>query len=266
MQIYRDLVLAFRDLEIDGSRPAIVHSSLSAFGAVNGGAEAVVGALFEHFETVVMPTFTYKTMLVPETGPPNNAVQYGSMSDANKMAEFYYPEMPADKLMGVIPETLRQHHTAFRTRHPILSFSGVNAEEILETQTIKEPFAPVAALADQDALVVLMGVSHTANTSIHLGEMLAKRKTFVRWALVTDMIAECVRFPSCSDGFEAIQPHIAQFLQETQVGDTQVQIISLVELVETVRVLIEADPLFLLCESAECPRCMAVRAEVTGKI
>ncbi len=262
MRSYRELVLALRKLDLDGSRPVIAHASLKSFGQVAGGAGAVVGALLEHFETVIMPTFTYKTMIVPEDGPPNNAVEYGTMKDTNRMAEFYHQDMPADNLMGVIAETLRQHSDASRSRHPILSFSGVNAEEILEEQEIDEPLAPISALAEQDGWVLLLGVSHRVNTSIHLGERLAGRKTFVRWALMPDMVVKCSNFPSCSDGFDDIRPMLAPFAQTIRVGSAVVQAMPLQELIETVRNLVHSNPLALLCDRPECPRCNAVRDEV----
>jgi aminoglycoside 3-N-acetyltransferase len=265
MNRYRDLVLALREMKLDGSRPALVHASLSSFGYVKGGAEAVLGALFHHFETIVMPTFTYKTMVVPENGPPNNSLRYGTMTDANKMAQFYHPDMPADNLMGVTAETLRRYQAAARSRHPILSFSGVNAEALLELQSLDKPLAPIAALADLNAYVLLLGVGHTCNTTIHLGERLGRRKTFVRWALVPDLVLECPGFPSCSDGFGAIDPLMEPFVRQAQVGEALVQAFPMPELVETVRQLVKADPLALLCENPECSRCNAVRADVWGK-
>lgn len=254
-----------RDLGLEGDRPVIVHASLSSFGEVAGGAPAVVGALMEHFETVIAPTFTYKTMIVPGSGPPNNAVAYGAMKDGNRMAEFFYNDMPADKLMGITGETLRRHEDARRSGHPILSFAGVNAVKILETQKIAAPLAPIAALADIGGWALLLGVGHQANTSIHLGEQLAGRKSFVRWALMPGVVVECPKFPSCSDGFDVIQPLLDPFARKINVGDASLQAVPLHELVETARQLVEADPLALLCNRPGCPRCTAVRAEVEGR-
>src|SRR5574338_227971 len=136
MATFRELVTAFRQLEIDPSRPVIAHGSLSAFGQVQGGADTLLGALLSQFHSLVMPAFTYKTMLVPETGPENNAMIYGSGRDHNFMAEFFRPSMPVDRLMGALPEALRRHPSAQRTSHPILSFVGVNAAPALECQTL----------------------------------------------------------------------------------------------------------------------------------
>ena len=262
MQSYRQLMLALRQIQSNSASSVLVHASLSSLGQMPGGAQAVVAALLDRFETVVMPTFTYQTMIVPENGPENNGMAYGKMGDSNKMAQIFYPELPADKLMGVIAETLRQLPKSQRSLHPILSFSGVNANDILVTQTLDKPLSPIAALADLDATVTLIGVGHTANTSIHLGERLAGRKTFTRWALVPDMVVECPGFPSCSDGFDAIVPHIEAFTQRIQLGEAVMQVIPMGALIETSRSLVEKDPYALLCDKPGCDRCNAVRTEL----
>jgi len=259
---YRSLVRLLRELRIDAGKPVIVHSSLSALGMVQGGPNVVVGALLEIFEALMVPTFTYKTLVVPEIGPPNNAVQYGTHTDRNKMAEFFYPDMPVDKLMGIIPETVRQHPDAYRSGHPVLSFAGINVRQYLEKQMLNEPFAPLAAMVDDGGWVLLLGVDQTANTSIHLGERLAGRKTYTRWALMSDMVVSCANFPFCSDGFNAIQPLMDPFSKKTQIGDALVQAMPLVELVETTRQLIQADPTALLCSRTDCQSCNTIRSDV----
>ena len=259
---YRSLVQSLRELHIEVGKPVIVHSSLSSLGMVQGGPKVVVGALLEVFESVMAPTFTYKTLVVPETGPPNNAVQYGTHTDRNKMAEFFYPDMPADKLMGIISETLRRHPDAFRSGHPVLSFAGVNVRKYLEKQLLNEPFAPLAAMVDDGGWVLLMGVNQTSNTSIHLGERLAGRKTYTRWALMSDMVVNCANFPFCSDGFNAIQPLMDPFTKKVQIGDALVQAMPMMELVETTRQLIHADPMALLCNRTDCQSCNTIRSDI----
>lgn len=259
---YRSLVRSLRALQIEPGRPVIVHSSLSAFGSVQGGSQVVVGALLEIFESVLAPTFTYKTLVVPETGPPDNAVQYGNHTDRNKMAEFFYPDMPADRLMGRIAESLRKHPQAYRSGHPVLSFAGVNVRKYLEKQMLNEPFAPIAAMVDDDGWVLLMGVDQTCNTSIHLGERLAGRKTYTRWALMSDMVVRCGNFPYCSDGFNAIQSLMDPFARKVRIGTATVQAIPLRELIETTRQLIQADPTALLCNRTDCQSCNTIRSEI----
>jgi aminoglycoside 3-N-acetyltransferase len=211
---------------------------------------------------LIMPTFTYKTMVIPANGPPDNAITYGKYADANLMAEFYSSDMPADPMMGIIPETLRLQPEAKRSDHPIYSFSGVAADEALSAQNRADPFAPIRVLTDSQGVVLLLGVNHTANTSIHYGEQLAGRKQFIRWALTPKGIVECPGWPGCSYGFEAIAPEIANYSNGAQVGDAVVQLIPLSMLTRTVVDLIKNDPLALLCSRPSCERCQEVYRHV----
>ncbi|KAA3646629.1 MAG: aminoglycoside N(3)-acetyltransferase [Chloroflexi bacterium] len=263
MITYRQLVHVFRQLKFDRrNTPVIVHSSLSAFGKVQGGAETVAGALFAEFPKLIAPSFTYKTMVVPELGPQRNALEYGKHSDANRMAEFFRPDTPADRLIGILAETIRAHPSTDRSKHPILSFTGRGVNGVLTSQDLQEPFAPLYALMDQDGWVLLLGVDHRANTSIHLGERLAGRRTFVRWGLSTEGVQQCINFPSCSEGFETITPHVTLITQRLRIGRAQVLALPIRGLVDMTQALIADNPYALLCKSDNCPRCRTLRAEL----
>lgn len=260
--IYQELADALKNMRLDCTKPAIVHTSLSSFGHVEGGAQAILGALLENFNTIIAPAFTYKSMVTPEVGPPENAVEYGSWSGANRMAEFFAPDLPVDKTIGILPETLRTYSQARRTSHPIMSFVGINAEDLLDAQTPNDPLGPIAALVEQDGWVALLGVTHIINTAIHLGEQLAGRRTFTRWALTPKGIVACPGYPACSEGFDAIDLHLIPYIIQAQVGQALVQVIPVRDVVNTARKLVEHNPLALLCAKDYCERCNAVRQSV----
>jgi aminoglycoside 3-N-acetyltransferase len=259
---FRDFITGLRRLEIDFLRPVIVHASLSAFGEVHGGAETVVGALTSSFNTLMMPAFTYKTMIIPEVGPPDNGISYGSGRDVNRMADIYRTDMPVDKTMGVVAELVRIHPKAFRSSHPILSFAGINARSILDLQIIKEPLLPIQKLIQLDGWVLLLGVDQTVNTSIHYAEQLAGRRSFIRWALTAGGVIPCQRFPGCSDGFEQLTPRLDGFIHKIELGETVIQVLPLNKLVDTVGEVLKENPLALLCGREDCERCNAVRTSV----
>ena len=259
MLSYSDLKLGLTKLGLT-DRIVIAHASMKAFGPIEGGAATLLKILLASMRGVVMPAFTYKTMLTPQVGPPNNGMIYGIEQDLNKMAEPFQPDMPVDPTMGILSETLRRHPQAVRSFHPIQSFAGINADAIVTSQTIYNPFAPIAALAEQDGWVVLLGVDHTVNTSIHYAEKLAGRRQFVRWALVKDRVVECPGFPGDSSGFNAITPHVEKYVRRVHIGDALVQALPLRKLAEVVIGIIKEDPLALLCEREDCERCRAVRA------
>lgn len=261
---FRDLQKGFRELGLTQQSQVIVHTSLSAFGRVRGGAETVVGALRATCGLVIMPTFTYQSMIRPRLGPPNNGMAYGDFMPENAEAEMFRPDLPAHADMGLVAETLRRLPGAVRSAHPTLSFAalGENAAAALATQTVSDPFGPIAYLEAQAGYVLLLGVTHIVNTSVHLAEQRAGRKTFTRWALTPGGVAECPNWPGDSAGFDALTPQVRSITRSTQIGQAQVQCLPLRGLLRVAEAMVRADPLALLCALAECERCGAVRASV----
>jgi len=256
---YRDFSGAFRQLGIPPESPVLVHASLSSFGNVRGGADTIVGALISSFSKVVAPVFTYKVMIIPEVGPPDNGIKYGSGKDTNRMAVFYTPDMPADRMMGVISEKIRQHPDARRSMHPILSFCGIGVDDILEAQTIEKPLAPIQILAREKGWVLLMGVDHKVNTSLHYAEFVAGRKQFIRWALTLTGIVQCPGFPGCSDGFEALAPELTAITRSVKIGPAQIHALPIPDMLEIAIRTLRENRLALLCDRTDCERCNAVR-------
>lgn len=256
---FRDFVSALHEARLTGSQPVIAHASLSAFGYVRGDYDTLIGALTATSSGLIMPAFTTRCELIPESGPEDNALEYGSGKDANRLAEFFSPDLPADTMIGKVAETLRRHPQAHRSNHPLLSFTGIRCDAALEAQTLTEPLAPVRTLAEADGWVALLGVDQTVNTSIHYAETLAGQKQFIRWALTPDGVRECQAYPGCSDGFNALTPHLNGALHTVKIGESTIQTIRLADLISTVRELLTADPLALLCDRPDCPRCNTVR-------
>src|SRR5215216_7306842 len=100
---YDELKSAFQELGL-ANKPVIAHASLQPFGYIQNGADTMLGALTDSVKSLVMPTFTYKTMITPEVGPPNNGITYGLDDDLNRMAQPFTFHMPADSMMGMLPE------------------------------------------------------------------------------------------------------------------------------------------------------------------
>lgn len=262
MVSFRDLVSGFRELGLESDRPVIAHTSLRAFGEVRGGVDTLLGALTAVFPRIMAPTHTYNPMIIPGDGPSHNGMVYGSGHSLNAMAEIYHPDMPADRLMGALPEALRKHPLAGRSRHPILSFAGIGVEEILAVQTMTDPLAPIHELYEEEGYVLLLGVGHTVNTSLHYAEKIANRRTFVRWALTPEGAVECPGFPCCSLGFAEAAPYLADITRAVQIGPALVQALPVTEMVDIAAALISEDPLALLCPDPACERCAAVREEL----
>ncbi len=264
----RELLLGFGALPIRG-QAVIAHGSFKSLGEVQGGPKVVIDALVKTCGSLVMPTFTYGTMVTPLVGPPNNALDYAAEETNRKHASFgtldalpFRRDLPADEEMGILAEALRKHPSVKRSFHPILSFTGVNADFALDRQTIYDPLAPIGALADKNGWVVLIGVDHTVNTSIHYAEKLAGRKQFVRWALARRRILQCPGFPGDSSGFNEIVNYLGNGVETVTIGEARVQAVQLNNLIDRVKILIKSNPRALLCERRDCARCNAVRASL----
>lgn len=258
---YHDIVLALRELDLRQGSHVIAHVSLAALGDVRGGAESVLGALLATCSTVVMPAFTYQTMVWPESGPSENGCTYQDHAEENARAVLFGPDLPVDPSLGQVAETLRRHRRAVRSDHPVLSFvaGGAHAPEIVGAQSLENPLGPLEWLHKHDGDVLLMGVDHRANTAIHLGEKLAGRKQFIRWAVGAERAYRLPGFPGCSNGFNAIAGKLAWVAQQTTAGEAVIQRVPIKSVVEAAMQMIEDDPYTLLCDDLTCERCNAIR-------
>jgi aminoglycoside 3-N-acetyltransferase len=77
--------------------------------------------------------------------------------------------------MGAIPELFRNRVGVVRSNHPTCSFAarGPRAAHVVAEQTLEDPFgeaSPLATLYDLDASILLLGVGHERNTTLHLAE------------------------------------------------------------------------------------------------
>ena len=154
----------------------IVHSSLSALGWVAGGAQAVVEALQQTVGpegTIVMPT---------QTGQLTDPANWSNPSVPPEWIPIIREEIPAfdaaatlPRGMGKVVESFLMHDETVRSDHPTVSFAarGPAASEIVGCHPLTPELgetSPLGRLYELDAKVLLLGVEHGNNTSLHLAE------------------------------------------------------------------------------------------------
>ncbi|EDL65441.1 aminoglycoside N(3)-acetyltransferase [Bacillus sp. SG-1] len=166
----------FLRMGIEKGMTLIVHSSLSSLGWVCGGAVSVVTALMEAVGkegTLIMPSQSADNSDPAEwQQPPVPEAWWPTIRD--KMPA-YDPDTTPARGMGVIAETFRSFPGVKRSLHPMYSFTawGKHAEYILSEQPLEEGFGPRSPLAkiyELDGDVLLLGVTHDSNTSLHFAE------------------------------------------------------------------------------------------------
>jgi aminoglycoside 3-N-acetyltransferase len=85
------------------------------------------------------------------------------------------PEQSQTREMGAIPELFRTWPGVLRSEHPIGSFavSGPHAEYLTRDHRLLDTFgehSPIGKLYELDGYILLLGVNHANNTSLHLAE------------------------------------------------------------------------------------------------
>lgn len=256
---FRDFDKAFEKLEIPKNNPVIAHVSLDAFDQITGGEDAILGALIDNFDRILMPAFTYQTLVTPKTGPKNNGIDYGARSEDSLLAEIFYEDTPVSPEIGKVEEKFRTHPDTTRSHHPVLSFSGINIPTTLSQQTINKPYAPLAYLQKKKTWVLLIGATHQKNVSLHLAEQKAGRHQFTRWALTRTGIKQFSPFPGCSKGFEEIRPYLNKIAHRERIGENWVHAFPMNEMINIVVKHLQENPLAMLCGRANCLRCQEIR-------
>lgn len=168
-----------------GVRPGmtvLVHSSLSRLGWVVGGAETVIRAL-EHAVgpagTLVMPAFSNG---VPEPSrwvdPPVPPAWWEVIREDWPAFD---PELTPTRGLGVVPEVFRHQPGVLRSHHPHSSFCARGPEAHFITHHHHLDYglgarSPLDRIYDLDGKVLLLGVDHGVNSSLHLAEFRARWK------------------------------------------------------------------------------------------
>jgi aminoglycoside 3-N-acetyltransferase len=234
-----------------GVRPGdllLAHSSLSSFGAVDGGPNAVAEALVRSVSpggTVFVPTFNF--------------------------AQLPWDRATTISLTGAITEAFRKRSEAIRSNHPTHALAGIGpeAEAILADHDRKNPFgedSPLWRLWQRDAWVLLVGCDHRASSMIHVAEEFVGVPYLNRARTQKIMTPEGIRDvtlrrPNCSNGFNAIDAPLRApgKIIDGAIGPARLMLMRAGEIVTTASEMLRRDPYALLCAAGACPVCDEAR-------
>ncbi|MFB9235936.1 aminoglycoside N(3)-acetyltransferase [Plantactinospora siamensis] len=167
------------DLRSLGVRPGsvlLVHASLRALGYVCGGAHTVALALRDALGpegTLVVPTHTSENSDPEQWRNPPVPEHWWPIIRAEMPG--FDPAVTPSTFMGALAELVRTSPGAHRSDHPQVSFAAVGpaAASIVAEHPLADMLgetSPLARLYERSADVLLLGVGHDSNTSLHLAE------------------------------------------------------------------------------------------------
>ena len=155
----------------------LLHSSRSSLGFVAGGPQAIVQAVLDVLGmegTLVVPTHTSEnTDPAGWQNPPVPEVWWSAIRDESP--GFDPSITPASRWMGILAETARTWPGAVRSDHPQVSFAAIGAQaaEVTAGHRLDDALgvsSPLGMVYRLNGRVLLLGVGHDANTSLHLAE------------------------------------------------------------------------------------------------
>ena len=249
-----------------GVRPGdhlLVHSSLRSVGAIQGGPEALIDALLEVVGPkgiLAMPAFNYRTHLPSP----------------------YFDARTTPGMTGALTEMFRKRPGTLRSLHPThsLAAQGERAAEFLGDHYKFQTFgigSPIDRLAQAGGYVLLLGVSHLANSCIHVGESYAGRTKFdwedgplpiVRILLpdgkIIDHQLDCTA--SCSMAFNAAEYPMRRddMIIDLILGEALCFLMKGKDVIKAVVGMIGEKPDALLCNRPICRPCSMARRHLLG--
>lgn len=178
--VKKDFINAFQKAGLRKGDVVMVHASLSSLGYVCGGAQTVIEALMEtvgNEGTIVMPAQSWKN-LDPETGVHWDADEKDWQIIRDNWPA-YIKELTPTNTMGAVAEMFRQWPGTLRSDHPARSVCawGKHADFITSGHDLSNIFgdgSPIGKLYELDGKVLLLGVGHDKNTSLHLADVRAE--------------------------------------------------------------------------------------------
>jgi aminoglycoside 3-N-acetyltransferase len=245
-----------RTLGVAPGQVLLVHSSFRALRPVEGGPRGVLEAILEVLGprgTLVMPSWTGR-----------DDVSFDSWTT------------PAATDLGVLADTFWRMPGVRRSAHPFaFAARGPRAEEVVVGPLPLPPHAPgspVDRVHALDGRVLLLGVGHDANTTLHLAELMAGVPYRVTNAITVLQEGVPVRIEygendHCCRRFELADTWLRSAGLQSQgtVGNARARLFRSRDVVRLAVDQLRPEPLLFLHSAGEsCAECDKARASVSG--
>ena len=233
---------------------------MRSFGGLEGGPGAVVDGVLAAGATVLAATMAPELFGVPpppDDRPARNGIDYERLDGSSAAGEVYdasrtevAPWLGAFSAhVAALPDRVRCRFAG--------EFAAVGplADRLIGAETEADVFGPLRALVEHDGAVVLMGVGLTRATLLHLAEVEAGRRPFIRWGRRGDGSAVRVRVGECSEGFEGLAEALAPVERRCTVGRSLWRVFPAAAALELAADAIRRNPAITHCADDACIEC-----------
>jgi aminoglycoside N3'-acetyltransferase len=247
-----DLAAQLRALGVARDGVLLVHTSFRAVRPVPGGPRGLIDALLDAIGprgTLVMPCWT-----------------------GDDDAPFARDTTPASPDLGIVAETFRGVPGVERSDHPFACAAlGPHASRIVDTPLPLPPHgpdSPFARVHELDGQVLLLGVGHDADTTIHLAELAGGAPYRLPYHCTVLRDGRPVRIDygendSCCARFALADEWLGALQRRGPVGGGAARLARSRDIVRVVAEQVRREPLvFLHPREAGCDECNAARASV----
>ena len=247
-----DLTAQLLELGVRPGTVLLMHTSFSKVGPVEGGPQGLIGALQDALGprgTLVMP----------------------SMSDDDEHP--FDPRRTPCLGMGVVADTFWRLPNVLRSDSPhAFSALGPEAARITADHPLDVPHglnSPVGRVYDLDGQILLLGVGHDANTTIHLAEGLAGVRYRREKSVTVIQAGRLTRYPygeidHCCDNFNLVDQWLDAEGEQRhgRVGHGEGRLASSREVVASVCARLRAKETVFLHEPGVDVQCDEARASI----
>jgi aminoglycoside 3-N-acetyltransferase len=252
-----DLAASLRQLGLSQGDSVLLHSAYRQVRPMENGPAGVIDAILAVIGpagNLMLPTFNYSR---PLPSP-------------------YFDPKTTPGRTGIIPELGRQRPGAVRSLHPTHSVAviGLDAERLCRDHLTVRAMgvgSPIDRLAESGGKVLLLGVGHTSNSTIHVGEehagipkgswfaelpeakILSPQGPIIHHRLDTS--------PSCSIAFGGVEGRLRErgAIRDGRVRNCFLQLMTGREVIAATVELLRQKPDLLLCTDPQCRPCSASR-------
>ncbi|MFZ6002342.1 MAG: AAC(3) family N-acetyltransferase [Actinomycetota bacterium] len=248
-------------------RAVCVHASLRSFGSLANGPATIIDGLLAAGCTVLAATMAPELFGIPapfDDRPARNGIDYeeqdmdrSPLSWPGLIDTFDSSRPEVSSWLGAFSAHVaaRPDRVRCRLASGELAAVGPLARELIGAETEADVFGPLRALADHDGAVVLMGVGLNRMTLLHLAEVEAGRRPFVRWSRGTDGQPARAGVGGCSEGFEQLAATLAPVEHGAKVGQSRWRVFAARPALDLAAAAIRLAPSITHCPEADCIEC-----------